>query len=350
MALSLQLPLSQRTMEKIWTLLMQSARTFTSEPPKGWIRKDKLLAETGIGDRRLADWGPRLGLRTCLVSHGRGGMESYYQPDSIRTVKHFLELSANTPRDTDERLWRLWLEEENVDIIAWAKKHLDSGLIELGRGRSDSIRLLRNRVRKPMHRAALAHYSHLVAAGRAGPACETSLFNADPPIWNLLLNIAGLPHNAPLPFGELRNIEQRYSVANLHRVLETSTDDEIKQARRDWQMFGRWAEAAGTIDWNMIGPALDAKITSLTGSPRDPPSWRARKTQRRRPSPPPPIVQFFIAFWPELSGRVMLLPMLMDLRRSPIWGPIITMAAATIDLQLERLPRRASTTPRGTAE
>jgi hypothetical protein len=41
--------------------------------------------------------------------------------------------------------------------------------------------------------------------------------------------------------------------------------------------------------------------------------------------------------------------MLMDLRRSPIWGPIITMAAATIDLQLDRLPRRVSTTPRGAA-
>ena len=329
---------------------MPKPRTFVSAPPNSWISRERLLVETGIGERRLADWGPRLGLRTCLVSHGRGGMESYYPPDSIRTVKHFLELSANTPRDTDERLWRLWLEEENVDIIAWAKKHLDSGLIELGRGRSDSVRLLRNRVRKPMHRAALVHYSHLAAAGRAGPACETSLFHADPPIWNLLLKIAGLPHNAPLPFGDLRNIEQRYSVANLYRVLETATDDEIKQARRDWQMFGRWAEAAGTIDWNMIGPALDAKITSLTGSPRDPPSWRARKAQRRRPSPPPPIVQFFIAFWPELSGRVMLLPMLMDLRRSPIWGPIITMGAATIDLQLERLPRRVSTTPRDAAE
>ena len=138
----MQLPSRRRTMEKIWTLFMPKPRTFVSAPPNGWISRERLLVETGIGERRLADWGPRLGLRTCLVSHGRGGMESYYPPDSIRTVKHFLELSANTPRDTDERLWRLWLEEENVDIIAWAKKHLDSGLIELGRGRSDSVRAL----------------------------------------------------------------------------------------------------------------------------------------------------------------------------------------------------------------
>ena len=176
------------------------------------------------------------------------------------------------------------------------------------------------------------------------------MFNADPPMWDILLKLAGLPRNAALPSGELKNIEQRYSVANLYRVLETATDDEVEQARRDWQMFARWAEAAGTIDWNVVGPALDVKIRSLTGAPPDPPSWRARRAQRRRPSRPPPIVQFFIAFWPELSGRATILPMLLDLRRSPIWGPFITMAAATIDLQLERLPRRASTTPRCTAE
>jgi hypothetical protein len=277
-------------------------------------------------------------------------MESYYAPDSIRTVKRLLELSANAPRDMDEWLWRLWLEEENVDIIAWTKKHLNSGLTELSRGGSEGIRLLRNRVRKPMHRAALGNYSKHVAAGRAGPSYEMSLFNADPPIWKILLKSAGLPGNAPLPFGELKNLEQRYAVANLYRVLETVTDDEKKQARRDWQMFARWAEAAGTIDWSMIGPALDAKIRSLTGAPPDPPSWRARKAQRRRPSPPPPIIQFFIAFWPDLAGRVTVLPMLIELRRSSIWGPFITTALATIDLQLERLPRQAAITPPGAAQ
>ena len=69
-----------------------------------------------------------------------------YQPGSIRTVKHFLEVSANMPRDTDECLWRLWLEAENVDIVAWAKRHLASGLKELGQRRSEGGRLLQNRV------------------------------------------------------------------------------------------------------------------------------------------------------------------------------------------------------------
>jgi hypothetical protein len=333
-------------MEKILGPLMPSTRTFSNEPPKGWIGKDRLLAEIGISDRRLAEWAPHLGLRTCLVSRGRNGIEAYYPPDSVGMIKRLLELRAQSPRDMDRSLWQLWLEGEDVDITAWAKKHLARGLRELGRRRSSGYSLMLKRVRRPTHRVALVSYAHLAATDRAGPGRETSLLNADPPIWDLALKIAGLPSNARPPSGEQKNIEHSYSFSHLYRLLSSATGDEIQQARRDWQMLARWVEAAGTIDWNSVGPDLELKIRTLEGARPDPPSWRARKAQRQRQSPPD-LVQSLVAFWPELAARAAVLPLLIGFRRSPILDQIITRAAATTDWEFDRLPRRPSPTTPG---
>src|SRR5262245_29142374 len=125
---------------------MPKARTFASEPPNGWISRDRLLVETGIGERRLAGWAEQLGLRTCLVSRGRGGFESYYPPGSVGTIRRVLELSTDSPRNWDDWLWRIWLEDHEFDIRAWAREHLASGLKKLARRRSSGSRLIRDRV------------------------------------------------------------------------------------------------------------------------------------------------------------------------------------------------------------
>ena len=54
---------------------MPKLRTFAGAPPNGWISRERLLVETGIGERKLAGWVAQLGLKTCLVSRGRGGFE-----------------------------------------------------------------------------------------------------------------------------------------------------------------------------------------------------------------------------------------------------------------------------------
>jgi hypothetical protein len=135
------------------------------------------------------------------VSRGREGFESYYPPESVATIRRVLELSTDSPRNWDDWKWRLWLEEHEFDIRAWAREHLAHGLKKLGRRGSSGSRLIRNRVRGPMHRTALSHYAHLAAAGRAGPDREASMHNADPPIFDFLLRIGGLSSNAALPSG-----------------------------------------------------------------------------------------------------------------------------------------------------
>jgi hypothetical protein len=319
---------------------MPKLRAFASAPPNGWITRDRLLAETGIGERKLAAWAAQLGLRTCLVSRGRGGLDSYYPSESIGTIKRLLELSAESPRNLDEWLWRLWLEGHEVDVRAWARKHLAYGLKELGRRRSSGSRLIQNRIRGPMHRAALSHYANFAASGRAGPARDASMHNADPPILDFVLRIGGLPGNAGPPSGELKKVEHSYEFSCLDRILQDATDDELTQARRDWQTLARWVDAAQAVDWNAVSPDVSARIKSLTGARPDPPSWRARKAQRQRPMPPPDLVRFLMDFWPELAARAAILPLLIHLRRSPTLDKVITEGVAMVDSGFDRLPRR----------
>ena len=230
-----------------------------------------------------------------------------------------------------------------MDIRAWAREHLASGLKKLGRCRSSGSRLIRDRVRGPMHRTALSDYAHLAAAGRAGPSRDASMHNADPPIFDFVLRIGGLSRNAKLPSGELKRIEHTYEFSSLDRILEVATDDELTQARRDWQALARWVDAAQTVDWNAVSPDVSVRIKSLTGARPDPPSWRARKAQRQRPLPPPDPVRFLMAFWPELAARAAVLPLLIHLRRSPTLNEVITQAVAMVDLGLNGLPRRQPT-------
>jgi hypothetical protein len=327
-------------MQKILEPQSPMSRCFVDAPPKGWIKKETLLEETNISDRMLAEWAPQLGLRICLVSRGRKGIDSYYQPSGVPTINRLRELGATGPRDMNERLWRLWLEGHDVDIPGWAKKHLTSGLKELGRRHSSGNRLIRNRVRAPMHRTELDNYAPLAAAGRAGLAQEASIHYADPPIWELILKVGGLPSNAKPPADELKNVEQKYSFSYLVRVLDTATDKEIEQARRDLQTVAGWVDAARMIDWNVVSPELNPKIESLTGAPPEPPSWRARKARRQRPLPPPAVIQSLIAFWSEFAARAAVLPLVIDYRRSPKLDQMITTAAAMLQLEMDRLPRR----------
>jgi hypothetical protein len=325
---------------KNWTLFMPKLRKFVSAPPNGWISRERLLVETGIGERRLAGWAEQLGLKTCLVSRGRGGFESYYPSDCIGMIKRLQELSMDSPRNWDEWLWRLWLKGDEVDIRAWAREHLASGLKKLGQRRSSGSRHIRNRVRNPMHRTALSDYAYLAAAGRAGPARDASMHNADPPILDLLLSIGSLPGNAGPPSGALKNVEHTYEFSCLNRILENATDDELAQARRDWQVLARWVDAAQSVDWNAVGPDVSVRIKSMTGARPDPPSWRTRKARRHRPMPPPDLVRYLMAFWPELAARAAILPLLIHLRRSPELDKAITEAVALVDSGFNGWPRR----------
>ena len=49
------------------------------------------------------------------------------------------------------------------------------------------------------------------------------------------------PGNAGPPSGALKNVEHTYEFSSLDRILENATDEELAQARRDWQVWlGGW--------------------------------------------------------------------------------------------------------------
>jgi hypothetical protein len=330
---------------------MRRPRKFVKAPPKGWITKKTLLADTGVDERVFDGWVEKLGLETCLVSRGKTGITSYYPPKTIRTIQRLSELRVSSRRNIDEWIWQLWLEEHDVDICAWANRHLADGLKRLGRGQSKGYRFIFDRVRSPTDRAALENYAGLAAAGLAGVTAQAStnaeqasIYNAEPPIFDAMLKVAGLPLNARLPGGELRNIESRASTAYLGHVLDAATSEEVAQARRDWQMIAGWIRAAEAVDWSLVAPDIDRKIRTLTGARPDPPSVQARKAQRSRPVLPPGLVQWLLAFGNELAVRAAVLPLLIDLRRSPALSEAISTAAAMIELELEKLPRKSDKT------
>lgn len=323
---------------------MRRSRKFVKAPPKGWITKQKLLSKTGVEERVFDGWAEKLGLKTALVSRGKNGTTSYYPPETIATIRRLCELRVSSRRNIHEWIWRLWLEEHDVDICAWANKHVADSWHKLSKGQSKAYRFIFHRVRSPSDRDDLKTYAQLAIAGQAGVAKAASIFNADPPIFDSVLKIAGLPLNAKLPQGELRNIESRWSKDHLCQVLDTATSEEVAQARRDWQAIARWTTALEAIDWGLVAPEIDQKIRSLTGARADAPSIQARKTQRSRPLPPPMLVESLLVFGKDLVARAAVLPLLIDARRSPRLNSVISLAAAVVEFELEKLPRKAAVT------
>jgi hypothetical protein len=124
-------------------------------------------------------------------------------------------------------------------------------------------------------------------------------------------------------------------------VLDNATPEEATQARRDWQAIARWTAALEAIDWGLVAPEIDQRIRALTGARPDAPSIQARKTQRSRPVPPPLLVQSLLAFGNDLVARSAMLPLLIDVRRSARLNSVISLAAALVELELEKAPKRA---------
>jgi hypothetical protein len=281
-------------------------------PPEGWISLQELLARTGVSERNLSEW-RRLDLgvpEPNQISLGRRGTASYYPIETVRLINRLNELRQEI-RDADEWLWRLWLEDFKIDICVWVKKRLSKPR------RSDLQRLICNRVRKSADRAALISWAADIAAGRVQQA---SLYNAEPPIFEILLRAGGLPGfkrafygSGPVPDRELRVEEM--SAYRLRDIMDSASDAELEQAQRDWQAFAGLAEAAEAVDWGAASPAIELAIKSLFGSGM-PPSLAERRARRTRPVPPSGIVTLLLALWHDFNSRAVLLPFLIHLRRS----------------------------------
>jgi len=280
----------------------------------------RLCARTGTSERNLSEWRPRgLGVPEPLpISLGRRGTVSYYPAETVRLIDRINKLRQQT-RDADIWLWQLWLDG-SVNIRLWAEKHLDNLQKKLDGGvhskplRSPIGRRLSNRVRRARDRDEFIG-GWLAAA--AGLVPLVSLYAAaEPPIFDLTLKVSGLPSNAPVPDRDLRRdlSKMDLSFAGLRKTIADASDEDFEQARRDWRVIAGLMETAEIIDWSGATSAWDARLKSLAGVAPDPPSMRARKAQRVRPSPPPTIIITLRTLWREAVGRAAMLATLMTFR------------------------------------
>ena len=139
-------------------------------------------------------------------------------------IRRLKELQRDT-RDANKWVWQLWLEGFSADIHVWVKKRLSRPRRSNLHGSSQVI--------SENHRIGPRSTSWAadIAAGRDQQA---SLYNAEPPIFDILLKAGGLPNpkspfysGGPIPDRELR-VEQM-SVARLREIVDSASDDELNK-------------------------------------------------------------------------------------------------------------------------
>jgi hypothetical protein len=334
---------------------MQSHAFPQSIPPpsEGWISLQELRTRTGVSERNLSEW-RRLGLgvpEPKQISLGRRGTASYYPVETVRLIDRLNELRREI-RDADEWLWQLWLDGFEVDVRSWAKKHLDSLQKRLDGGvdpkslRSPTGRQLSNRVRRAPDRDEFIRAWLAVAAGVAQ---LVSLYaTAEPPIFDIMLKVSGLPSNAKAPDRDLRRESGKvdFSFGNLSKtIVADASDDDFEQARRDWRLIAGFMDASGRIDWTAATAAWEARIKSLTGAPPEPPSIRARKAQRVRPLPPPQIVIALRLLRDESGARPVMVAALMAFRRSPYFSNFVSEMLTGLEYVFEGLASHEPASP-----
>jgi hypothetical protein len=285
------------------------------------------------------------------ISLGRKGTVSYYPPQTVRLIDRLNELRQQV-RNADEWLWQLWLDGFEVDVRSWTKKHLNNLQKKLDGGvdskslRSPTGRQISNRVRRAPDRD---EFIRAWLAVTAGIAQLVSLYaTAEPPIFDITLKVSGLPSNAKPPDRDVRRelSKMDLSFGGLSKtIIANASDEDFEQARRDWRVVAGLIEAAEMIDWNSATAAWEARINSLTGTPPDPPSIRARKAQRVRPLPPPTIIITLRTLWHESIARAVMLATLMAFRRSAYFSNFVSEMLVGAESWFEGLPSRDPASP-----
>jgi MerR HTH family regulatory protein len=322
-------------------------------PPKGWISLKELRSHTGASERNLSEW-RRLGLgvpEPMQISLGRRGTASYYPPETVQLIRRLNELRQQI-RNADKWLWQLWFDGFKVDIRSWAKKHLDNlqkrldGGVDAKSLRSPIGRQLSNRVRRAPDRDEFIRAWLAVAAGMDQ---LVSLYaTAEPPIFDIMLKVSGLPSNAKPPDRDLRRELNKVdlSVGGLSKTIAADASEaDLEQARRDWRMIAGLIEATEMIDWNAATAAWEARMRSLAGAALDPPSIRARKAQRMRPLSPPQIIIALRILWHESGARAAMLAALIAFRRSPYFSNVVSAMLAGAGSWFDGLPSREPALP-----
>jgi hypothetical protein len=279
-------------------------------PAKGWIALPDLLATVpGANERNLREW-RRRGLVPFEPAHlhiaGKAGSVSFYPPETVPLLRRLIELRRESD-DANRWCWGLWIDGYPVDIKTWAIELIvehEQKMLAVNRAldrreATESAEPLiapaattGGRVRS---RAGLkAITEHVLAWGRDSDRPDLLTMMPEPlpeaTYLDLLATGMGLPGHFESALAEALGLGMPYWIAQLHRVLVTTEEQEIERARRDWQAIATLQRLAATIDWNRA-PAL-----ALPRTKPEPSSWAIRKAKRIRPRPMPDLVRWLIPF------------------------------------------------------
>jgi hypothetical protein len=286
-----------------------------SEPvPRGWLPRDRVIGDTGIDKRTLNNWRVRYLIPRPVIV----GNASYYRPETIEIVRRLLELCTES-HNADDWLWRLWLEGHPVEMQGWVGERLgkltmklavdwqsrevvEAVATELANQSSGRVRKT-NEVTKDL--ADL-----LLSAARS----DADINELTEGVFDALRKIGGLPLSAAFPLFDV-DLFDLFSLDRQAKIIAKATDDEVEQARRDWQTITRLAAVVESVDWSAVVPIIEPAIASIIGAPPEPPSWRARKARRVRPPSKPATIGFLAARWRSFDFRAVALAFLIGARR-----------------------------------
>jgi hypothetical protein len=326
--------------------------------PPGWVSLDRVIVEAKIGKVALNDLRRRYRYiipRPLVVplATGRGGA-AFYPPETSAIIRRLQELRREA-RDRDDCLWRLWLEGYSVDTRGWAAERLEAmanrlaeasaGMPgnELGDIAAALIAVLDGRVRSRERVADLVDWA--LSAGAGEPDALRSLEDTKgPPIFDTLRKAGGLPLTAAFPLPEAELIEL-LAPRRLAEIAAEATDEEIAQARRDYQTINRLSAAIAAVDWNAARPIIERAVATVIGAKTEPPSWQARKAKRTRAHPPLAIVKVLLGILRSYNSRAAVLAFLVGVRRLPGYSKHITDLLALTEWAISLFPRNSVAMP-----
>jgi hypothetical protein len=323
--------------------------------PRGWITLDRLLAETGIDKDTLNNLRQRYRYvipRSLVIPRatGRGGV-AFYPPETASIIRRLNELRRENP-NPDDCLWRLGLEGHRVDIRGWASDRIEQlGLwaAETYAGiTGDMLRkaalafkpFLKGRVRYDERVRDLLDWSLSAAAGDHAAGRDLSE-PGGPPIRHTLAQATGMPAPASHPSREEAELfAVMIELMDLQRQAEIArdaADEQVEWALQVLRVVDRIIATIKTLNWNSAWPTIEPFVPRAKP---EPPSWRARKAQRKRPLPAPAFVGVISAGWRRFDIRASAFSVLINLcSRNPAWSKGIAELLAFIEAKVTSLSR-----------
>jgi hypothetical protein len=343
------------------------------QKPPGWIDARDLFAATPKST--LAQWrSDGILPEPIRVRLGRGKGSASYYPPGTDALHARLREPQPAIRDRDELFWDLWLDPADypVNIRRWVLKRIDRFLAVLKDPRVPEVlaslkdptraavtigalprrhpmRVMLGNLKDPSALTVLCSWAFDIAADRDP---SVSLYDPQSVVLGALLKAAGLPREfSPAPDRKIN--PEMVSLAYFQELMAKpsgggpgASEDELRQGRCDCRALAVLADTVEAVDWNAVSRALDHNAAFVALTSAEPPSYRARRTERharRKNQLQPRAIRMLLSLWKNFDFRAFLVLALVYIRRSSGHAKGLTEIIALSHQALTQFPRRTNT-------